>query len=70
MDAAIFISTADGLRGAGKRAIDGIEIDEQVCQVLNELFLILQGLHVLHGNLHCRVDGHVFGAFKGIDGIA
>src|SRR5205807_9063429 len=48
--------------------IGGIQVDQQVCQVLDELFLTLKCLHVLHGNLHAQVNGRVLSTFERIDG--
>src|SRR5579863_6700073 len=69
MRAAIRVSTSERLRCASQGAIDGVEIDQQIGQVIEVLLLIAQRLHILHRNFRRRVNGRILRAFQSVDGF-
>src|SRR5436309_2178979 len=70
MSRAILVAPAYCLGRPGQRAINGIQIDQQIRQVLNELFLVLKRLPILHSDLHSSVYCRILGSLQSADGLA
>ncbi len=70
MHTTILVSAAYGLGRARQGAIETVDLDQQVGQVFDELFFVLQRLHIFHGDAHGRVDRGILGALKRVDRIA
>src|SRR5437868_3241748 len=69
MSSAILVTPANCLGRTGQRAINGIQVNQEVREVLNELFLILKRLPILHSDLHSTVHCRILGSLQSADSI-